>query len=61
MEAKIKINPESYTYVDLGLTSGTQWATENVFGLYRHDDAVAAAGESLPTMEQVIELLDECK
>lgn len=61
MEAKIKIYPERYKYVDLGLTSGTQWATENVFGLYRHDQAVEAAGDSLPTMEQVLELLEECK
>lgn len=61
MEAKIKIYPERYTYVDLGLTSGTQWATENVFGLFRHDEAVEAAGDSLPTMDQVIELLEECK
>ena len=54
-------------YIDLGLPSGTLWATCNVgankpeeYGVYcTHDDAMEL-GVTLPTKEQIEELIKEC-
>jgi len=54
-------------YVDLGLTSGTQWKSMNEMnpqdpenGFYTYDEAVATFGNKLPTKEQWMELVNEC-
>ena len=54
-------------YVDLGLTSGTQWKSMNEMnpqdpenGLYTYDEAVATFGNKLPTKQQWVELVNEC-
>ena len=59
---------ETAVYVDLGLSSGTKWRSENEMnpadakqGLYTFDDAYAAFGDKLPTKEQIEELVDECQ
>ena len=58
--------PES-NFVDLGLPSGTQWkdvneknANDSVFDFYDFDAAVSAFGNSLPTKEQLEELVGQC-
>ena len=55
-------------YVDLGLISMTMWKSVNEKnpadpknGFYTYDEAVAAFGSKLPTMEQFDELLVYCK
>lgn len=48
-------------YVDLGLPSGTKWASINEVGLYSYYDAVNKYGNKLPTKEQLEELKDNCK
>lgn len=55
-------------YVDLGLTSGTKWKVSNevneadtVYDFFTYDEAMARFGNSLPTMEQYQELIDECQ
>ena len=55
---------ELLKYVDLGLPSGTLWKNANEGGnqeLYSYDEAVRRFGENLPTIEQLIELRDECE
>lgn len=55
---------ELSSYVDLGLPSGTLWKQTNEGGnqeLYSYDEAVRRFGENLPTIEQLIELRDECE
>lgn len=54
-------------FVDLGLPSGTQWkkanevnANDSVFDFYDFDGAVSAFGNSLPTKEQLEELVNKC-
>ena len=48
-------------YVDLGLPSGTLWKAENEnCGLINHEQAVALYGNSLPTLEQMAELVALC-
>lgn len=55
---------ELSSYVDLGLPSGTLWKNANEGGnqeLYSYVEAVRRFGENLPTIEQLIELRDECE
>lgn len=54
-------------FVDLGLSSGTKWKTENEFnpadsayGFYRYAEAVRLFGSYLPTKQQWEELKNEC-
>lgn len=49
------------TYVDLGLSSGTQWKSTNEKGYYNYKDAVAKYGDRLPSREQLLELQIECQ
>ncbi len=37
-------------YIDLGLPSGTLWATENEEGYFTFDEAVEKYGDSLPKL-----------
>ena len=54
-------------YVDLGLTSGTKWKTTNetrpndTCDFYTYDEAVAKFGDNLPTIEQFLEIGNECR
>ena len=56
----------SQEYVDLGLPSGTLWATENEtkqgedVSYYTYGEAVAIFGNKLPTREQFEELRTQC-
>lgn len=53
-------------YVDLGLPSGTKWNSTNetkpndTCDFYTYDEAIAKFSSSLPTDEQLQELIDEC-
>ena len=50
-------------YVDLGLPSGTVWKNANEGGdnaRYDYTDAVSKFGNKLPTIEQFVELKNEC-
>lgn len=49
-----------YTMVDLGLPSGTLWATTNAKGYYNYDLAVETFGDNLPSMIQMSELASYC-
>ena len=63
-QAEIARQAELSSYVDLGLPSGTLWKNANEGGnqeLYSYDEAVRRFGENLPTIEQLIELRDECE
>ena len=63
-QAEIARQAELLKYVDLGLPSGTLWKNANEGGnqeLYSYDEAVRRFGENLPTIEQLIELRDECE
>lgn len=51
----------SNSFVDLGLTSKTLWAKRNEKGLFIYVDAIERFGDSLPTVEQVNELINECQ
>ena len=55
-------------YVDLGLISMTMWKSANEVkagdstdGFFTYDEAVAAFGSKLPTMEQFYELMHSCE
>lgn len=48
-------------YVDLGLSSGTLWKTSNENVVLSYGSAVNSFGSSLPTMEQWMELRNECQ
>jgi len=52
---------EDFTFVDLGLPSGRQWASENAPGHYTFDEAVEAFGDCLPKGAAMVELIEECK
>ena len=49
------------TFIDLGLPSGTLWATENEPGYHQFDKAVETFGEMLPTIEAWQEIIKNCK
>lgn len=62
-----KSNTSKDGYVDLGLSSGTLWKSQNEMnpqdpenGFYTYDEAVEAFGRNLPTIKQWIELINEC-
>ena len=48
------------TYIDLGLPSGTKWATTNEVGLFSYDLAMEKFSANLPTKTQWEELMDYC-
>ena len=48
------------TFIDLGLPSGTLWATENEPGYHQFNKAVKTFGEMLPTIEAWRELFRQC-
>lgn len=54
-------------YVDLGLSSGTKWKSANEMnpnddnGFYDYDEAMSLFEKNLPTKEQWMELVNECK
>ena len=48
-------------YVDLGLTSGTQWKDQNEKGYYTYYKAMNLFGDEMPTKAQWEELVKECK
>ena len=56
---------EKHGFVDLGLTSGTMWAKQNVEldgkKLFTFDEAIARFEDKIPTATQVVELATECK
>lgn len=47
-------------YVDMGLPSGTLWASENEEGYFTFDEAVEKFGNSLPARWQFCELAENC-
>lgn len=47
-------------FVDLGLPSGTLWATRNAPGYYTFDEARKTFGRYLPSKEDIEELFREC-
>ena len=62
-----KNNEAKGNYVDLGLSSGTKWKSINEFnpqdsvnGFYTFDEALDAFGKKVPTVEQWMELQNEC-
>ena len=48
-------------FVDLGLPSGTQWRSTNEDGLFDYNTAVNKYGRSMPTKEQLEELVSACR
>lgn len=48
-------------YVDLGLASGTLWASQPEAECYTYDDAKATFGSHLPTQWQWAELYQSCE
>ena len=65
-EDKIEFDTASYEYVDLGLPSGTKWATCNAgastpsgIGYYLNMNEARECGLHLPTKQDFDELLDE--
>ena len=66
MEKTIKLtketfSPDNFTFVDLGLPSGRQWASENAPGHYDFDEACEVFGELLPKGSAMTELIEECQ
>lgn len=47
-------------FIDLGLPSGTLWATENEPGYHQYDEAVKTFSDMLPSAEAWEELFDQC-
>lgn len=56
----ITMQAQNRTFVDLGLSSGTRWCTQNETDYWTHSSALNAFGSSLPTIEQFSELIAEC-
>lgn len=67
--AKNELQKDDYFYVDLGLPSGTKWATRNVGARTINEDGdMLTFGDAanldsfiVPTLEQACELLHHCK
>ena len=63
---KSTFNPETFTFIDLGLPSGKLWATENIKdengneAYVSFDKAVETCGDKLPTKEDWKELFEHC-
>lgn len=49
----------SIGYIDLGLPSGTKWASQNMAGYYTFEEAKLKFGDDLPTKADFEELLQE--
>lgn len=47
-------------YVDMGLPSGTLWASENEEGYFTFDEALEKFGNNFPARWQLCELIDNC-
>lgn len=58
---KETFNPDTLTFIDLGLPSGRLWATDNAPGYYTFDEAVDTFGELLPKAPAMVELFEKCK
>lgn len=58
---KNKKEVQTSEYVDLGLPSGTLWKSQNENGWYDYNQAVRQFGKSLPTKEQMEELVSRCR
>lgn len=56
----ITMQAQNRTFVDLGLSSGTRWCTQNETDYWTHSGAMNAFGSNLPTIEQFSELIAEC-
>ncbi|MBQ2519683.1 MAG: hypothetical protein II540_00155 [Paludibacteraceae bacterium] len=54
------LSMSAQTYIDLGLPSGTKWATTNVETYFTYEQAVLKFGNALPTIGQWEELSDYC-
>lgn len=60
-DCNYRIKPKTEReYIDLGLPSGTLWATENEEGFYTFDEANEKFGENMPLKEDGEELFREC-
>lgn len=57
---KLKIDFKKYTFVDLGLPSGTLWASESVIGHFTAYEAQSIAPSNIPTPKEAQELSDVC-
>ena len=57
---KLKIDFKKYAFVDLGLPSGTLWASESVIGHFTAYEAQSIAPSNIPTPEEAQELSDVC-
>lgn len=57
------VNSSMYAteYIDLGLPSGTLWATKTQYSNMTWDNAISRFGNRVPTMNQYKELLAHCK
>lgn len=58
---KETFSPDNFTFVDLGLPSGRQWASENAPGHYDFDEACEVFGDCLPKGAAMVELFEECQ
>ena len=47
-------------WVDLGLPSGTKWRSTNENGYYTYEEAMRKYGKSLPSFDQLVELMNKC-
>jgi hypothetical protein len=58
----LEVDSTAGQYVDLGLPSGTLWKTENEQDTYyTYDQATDVFGNSLPTANQFLELINTCQ
>lgn len=58
----LEVDSTAGQYVDLGLPSGTLWKTENEHDTYyTYDQATDVFGNSLPTANQFLELINTCQ
>ena len=60
-------NQQTGTYIDLGLSSGTKWKISDEknpndveHGYFTYSESIAKFGNKLPTLEQWMELINEC-
>ena len=54
-------NPDSVSWIDLGLPSGRLWASENAEGYFNYDEARETFGDYLPTGTAMAELCEFCR
>lgn len=61
-EQERKARLEAEGWVDLGLPSGTLWKNKNEDGeFYKYDEAKLKFGKSLPSLKQLVELINSCR